>query len=78
MDLRRYAVNSICLEKNTIKHVWYELTAMATYISTTYVLKPYGEDAGWVFPIPSEEHRLNENMVENEKRPIRDAEENKN
>lgn len=80
LDLRRYAVNSVLPEKKSITHVWREAImvdeyAEPTFSIGTYILKPYGEDAGWVFPIPSNEYRLNEDMVKNEERPIRNAEE---
>ena len=43
-------------------------------VDSKYIFGVYGEDAGWVMPLPDDEHRLNENMVENEKRPEREDE----
>ena len=73
-DLRRYAVNSVCSQKTSITHIWHSGGGEAPVVDSKYILGVYGEDAGWVMPLPDDEHRLNENMVENEKRPEREDE----
>ena len=67
-DLKRYAVNSKYPLKIEIRHTIY--TGDNNY-SGYYVLKPYGEDDGWILPFPDDEITFNDGELNNPARPDR-------
>lgn len=71
-DLKRYAVNSKYPYKKEIQHSVYDggSTSGDKYAGY-YVLKPYGEDEGWILPFPEDEIIYNEGVLVNPNRPDR-------
>lgn len=74
-DLRRYAVCEKYPESKEITHKVYgpgSATGGAGVLMGSYVLKPYGQDAAWMLPIPQYEISYNQGaMKQNEERPER-------
>ncbi|HJA15706.1 MAG TPA: RagB/SusD family nutrient uptake outer membrane protein [Candidatus Butyricimonas faecavium] len=71
-DLRRYAVNSKYPLKKEIRHTVYTTSSITGgNYAGYYVLKPYGEDQGWILPYPDVEIEYNEGQLINPNRPDR-------
>ena len=61
-DLKRYAVNTKYPQRTEIYHTVY--TGNNRYAGY-YVLKPYGEDDGWILPLPEDEIIFNDGALDN-------------
>ena len=71
-DLKRYAVNSKYPLAKKIVHRVFELKDNTGGSEVgVYVLKPYGEDNGWIMPFQEEEMLFNDGKLENVERPER-------
>ncbi len=71
-DLKRYAVNSRYPLAKKIVHRVFELKDNTGGSEVgVYVLKPYGEDNGWIMPFQEEEMLFNDGKLENVERPER-------
>ncbi|WP_065218763.1 MULTISPECIES: RagB/SusD family nutrient uptake outer membrane protein [Butyricimonas] len=73
-DLRRYAVNTKYPDKRQIVHTVYSYSGLNTggNVAGHYVLKPYGEDEGWIMPFPENQITFGEGALENPDRPERE------
>ena len=76
-DLRRYAVCEKYPERKEIRHALYGPSSVFGGVAVyegEYLLKPYGEDAAWVMPIPDYEITYNKGeMKPNEERVDREV-----
>lgn len=74
-DLRRYAVCEKYPEKKEVRHALYAPATVSNGMGVyegEYVLKPYGEDAAWLMPIPDYEITYNKGeMKQNDEREER-------
>ena len=74
-DLRRYAVTAKYPLKKSITHYVYEPNnSQGGNYAGYYILKPYGEDEGWILPIALDEIVYNNGELENPERPERENE----
>ena len=65
-DLRRYAVCEKYPEKKEVRHALYAPATVSNGMGVyegEYVLKPYGEDAAWLMPIPDYEITYNLSLI---------------
>lgn len=72
-DLKRYAVAPKYPVKSEIRHTIYSpRDRTGGNYAGYFILKPYGEDGGWILPYPKEEIIYNNGSLENTPRPERE------